>query len=223
MKYTEKKKALVLRKRGESLKSIASQLGVSKSSVSTWVRDVPLSMEQLKFLGQKGFTSEAIEKRRMTRNANEKTKRDKVMLEGARNIRALSKNDLRIVGLCLYWGEGGKTIRGMARISNSDPAVIKVMMRFFREVCLVEEKKFRGSIHIHSHLESHKAEKYWSTISGIPQSQFYKTYAIPSIASKGKRDTLPYGTFDIYVCSTKLFLEIIGQIEKIKEVLNCKA
>ena len=223
MKYTEKKKALVLRKRGESLKSIASQLGVSKSSVSTWVRDVPLSMEQLKFLGQKGFTSEAIEKRRMTRNANEKTKRDKVMLEGARNIRALSKNDLRIIGLCLYWGEGGKTIRGMARISNSDPAVIKVMMRFFREVCLVEEKKFRGSIHIHSHLEIQKAEKYWSTISGIPQSQFYKTYAIPSIAGKKKRDTLPHGTFDIYVCSTKLFLEIIGQIEKIKEVLNCKA
>ena len=223
MKYIEKKKALVLRKRGESLKSIASQLGVSKSSVSIWVRDVPLSMEQLKFLGQKGFTSEAIEKRRTTRNANEKIKRDKVMQEGAKNIRALSKNDLRIIGLCLYWGEGGKTVRGMARISNSDPAVIKVMMRFFREICLVEEKKFRGSLHIHSHLESHKAEKYWSTISGIPQSQFYKTYAIPSIASKGKKDTLPYGTFDIYVCSTKLFLEIIGQIEKIKEVLNCKA
>ena len=223
MKYIEKKKALVLRKRGESLKSIASQLGVSKSSVSIWVRDVPLSMEQLKFLGQKGFTSEAIEKRRTTRNANERTKRDKVMQEGAKNIRALSKNDLRIIGLCLYWGEGGKTVRGMARISNSDPAVIKVMMRFFREICLVEEKKFRGSLHIHSHLESHKAEKYWSTISGIPQSQFYKTYAIPSTASKGKKDTLPYGTFDIYVCSTKLFLEIIGQIEKIKEVLNCKA
>ena len=223
MKYIEKKKALVLRKRGESLKSIASQLGVSKSSVSIWVRDVPLSMEQLKFLGQKGFTSEAIEKRRTTRNANEKIKRDKVMQEGAKNIRALSKNDLRIIGLCLYWGEGGKTVRGMARISNSDPAVIKVMMRFFREICLVEEKKFRGSLHIHSHLESHKAEKYWSTISGIPQSQFYKTYAIPSTASKGKKDTLPYGTFDIYVCSTKLFLEIIGQIEKIKEVLNCKA
>ena len=60
------------------------------------------------------------------------------------------------------------------------------------------------------------AEKYWSEITNIPISQFYKTYSKPSVASKGKKDSLPFGTFDIYVCDTKLFLTIMGWIEGIK-------
>ena len=84
---------------------------------------------------------------------------------------------------------------------------------------MVEDKKFRGHIHIHSHLDVKKAEQYWSRVSTIPRSQFYKTYTKPSIASKGKKDNLPYGTFDIYVNNTKLFLQIIAQIEKIKKLV----
>ena len=135
-----------------------------------------------------------------------------------KDIRSISERDLRLIGLCLYWGEGGKTNQGSARISNSDPAVIMVMMRFFREICMVKEEKFRGHIHIHSHLEAERAESYWSGISGIPRTQFFKTYTKPSVASMNKKDSLPYGTFDIYVCSTKLFLQIIAQIEKIKQL-----
>lgn len=220
MKRDEKNRALLLRKNGESINAIAQKIGVAKSSVSLWVKDVQLSKKKLQTLRRKGFSSEVIEKRRMKRIANEQIKRETIMLEAGKHISSVTINDLRIIGLCLYWGEGGKTNQGSARISNSDPAVIMTMMRFFREVCLVEEKKFRGLIHIHSHLNKERAEKYWSKVSSIPRQQFYKTYIKPSIASKGKKDNLPYGTFDIYVCNTKLFLQIIGQIEKMKDVLG---
>lgn len=219
MKYLEKQKSILLRRKGRSIKEIARLVRVAKSSVSAWVRNVPLNSKQILFLKKKGFTSEVIEKRRQKRLFNESVKREAIMLEGGREIANISRNDLRLIGLSLYWGEGGKTQHGSARISNSDPAVIKTMMRFFREICLVKEKRFRGHIHIHSHLNAKKAEEYWSKISGIPKNQFYKTYTKPSIASQNKKDTLPYGTFDIYVCDTKLFLRIIGQIEKIKKIL----
>lgn len=219
MKLLEKQKAIALREKGMSIKGIARIIGVSKASVSVWVRDVILNKKQLSILKAKGFSSEAIEKRRQKRLTNEQAKRDAIATLAQKDIKNISRRDLRIIGLCLYWGEGGKTHQGSARISNSDPAVIKVMMRFFREICMVEEKKFRGHIHIHSHLDVEKAEKYWSHASGIPRSQFFKTYTKPSIASKNKKDSLPYGTFDIYVCNTKLFLQIIAQIEKIKKLV----
>lgn len=218
MKLVEKQKAIILRREGRSIKEIALIVGVSKSSASLWVRDIVLSKKQTSILKGNGFSSEAIEKRRQKRLMNEQEKRDAVATLAQKDIKSISLRDLRIIGLCLYWGEGGKTNQGSARISNSDPAVIKVMMRFFREICAVEEKKFRGLVHIHSHLNAKQAEQYWSQVSDIPREQFYKTYAKPSIASKNKKDSLPYGTFDIYVCNTKLFLQIIAQIEKIKKL-----
>lgn len=219
MKFLEKQKAIALRKNGESIKEIAKKVGVSKSSISLWVRNISLSKKQVLFLKLKGFSSTAIENRRISRLTNERLKREAVMFEAGRIIKDVSYNDLRLIGLCLYWGEGGKTQRGSARVSNSDPDIIKTMIRFFREVCLVEKKTFRGQLHIHSHMDAEKAEKYWSKVTGIPRKQFYKTYSKPSIASKSKKDSLPYGTFDIYVSRTKLFLEIMGQIEKLKKLL----
>ncbi len=218
MKAIEKKKAIVLRQEGRSIKDIARIVGVSKASVSVWVRDIILNKKQLNTLRTKGFSSELVERRRQKRLTNEQTKRDAIATLAQKDIKNISRHDLRLIGLCLYWGEGGKTHKGAARISNSDPAVIKVMMRFFREIWGVEEKKFRAHLHIHSHLNAEKAEKYWSRVSGIPCLQFFKTYTKPSIAGRGKKDSLPYGTFDIYVCNTKLFLQIIAQIEKIKKL-----
>jgi Mn-dependent DtxR family transcriptional regulator len=216
MKKAEKIQARILRKKGMSLNDIVRRLGVSKASVSLWVRDIELSVQQKKQLTAHGFSVEAIEKRRVHRITNT-LKRHRVIIDGAKkNIPVLSKQDLLLVGAALYWGEGGKT-KGMARISNSDPGVIRLMMRFFREVLDVPQERFRGEVHAFSHVHVQSTEQYWSKISGIPRKQFYKTYSKPSIASKGKRDKLPYGTFQIYVCDTTIFLTIKGWIEKLAE------
>jgi transposase len=216
MKTQEKKLAVEMRKQGKSMNDIVKELKVSKGSVSLWVRDVKLNREQRKALSLRGFSIDAIEKRRINRLRNEHNKRMLIMEEAKKDIRKPSDYELKIIGAMLYLGEGGKTERGSVRISNADPEVIKIMMKFFRRICMVKEEKFRGHIHIHSHLNVKKAEEYWSKISSIPTSQFYKTYTKPSISSKGKKDSLPLGTFDIYVCDTKLFLTIMGWIEQIK-------
>ena len=43
-------RARVLRKAGFAIKSIEKKLGVSRSSVSLWVRDVPLTKQQIEKL-----------------------------------------------------------------------------------------------------------------------------------------------------------------------------
>ncbi len=51
-KKLEKEKAIELRKEGRSVRSIAKILKVSKSSVSIWVRDIVITIEQRKVLDE---------------------------------------------------------------------------------------------------------------------------------------------------------------------------
>jgi len=206
----EKEKAIGLRLRGRSIKEIAKQLNVAKSSVSLWVRDIKLTPVQLNKLAEKSHTIVAIEKRRATRLNNERAKRQVVLDLAEKEIKKLSLKDLWLIGVMLYWAEGGKTQRGLVRFSNGDPEMIKIMMVFFRRVCKVPEEKFRGYIHIHPHLDHKKAEKYWAAIMGISLKKFFKTYRKVNTSSKNKKDSLPFGVLDIYICDTKLFLKISG-------------
>jgi predicted transcriptional regulator len=218
MKLIEKEKARTLRKRGYSINQIVKETGLTKSSVSLWVRDIVLTKTQKNRLSERGRSIESIERRRLIRLSNEKTKRQIIIDEAKKDYTRISLEELKLIGIILYLGEGGKTERGTARLSNSDPEVIKMMMRFFREICNVPEEKFRGNIHTFAHADVKKTERYWSKISGTPRTQFQKTYIKPSSASLQKRYTLPYGTFGINVCDTKLFLTIMGWIERIKEL-----
>jgi len=219
MKLVEKEKARILRKKGYSINQITKETGFTKSSVSLWVRDILLTKKQMKVLSERGRSIESIEKRRINRLFNENKKRLIIINEAKKDFTYISVDQLKLIGTILYLGEGAKTYRGMVRIANSDFSVIKIMMRFFREVCNVPESKFRGHIYTFVHADVDKTEKYWSKVSKIPRSQFFKTYIKPSSASLQKRNTLPLGTFDIYVCDTKLFLTIMGWIEKIKELI----
>lgn len=209
MKLFEKTKALRLRQSGYSIKEIAAEVGVARSSVSLWVREIQLTEEQSSKLAAKPFTSASVEKRRVTRLANEKEKRLKIIQQAKNEITTITNKDLWLIGVMLYWAEGGKTQR-IVRFSNGDPEMIRIIMCFFRTVCKVPEDKFRGYIHIHPHLDYRSAEKYWSEISNIRLEQFFKTYRKPNISSQNKKNSLPYGVMDVYVLSTELFLRITG-------------
>lgn len=215
MKVDERNKAIELRKNGVAMGEIAERLGVAKSSVSYWVRDIPLTQTQRNKLNAKGHSVDAIEKRRISRLRNLQTKRNEIIESAKIEAETLSTNPLWCVAVSMYWGEGGKT-QNMARIANSDPAVVTLMMKFFREVCLIPEEKFRGHIHTFEHCDVGKTEEYWSVISDIDRKQFFKTYKKQSSASKKKRDTLPYGTFQIYIHDTDFFFRMMGWIEYLK-------
>lgn len=212
MKSKEKEAARRLRSLGYSLKEIVAELKVAKSSVSIWVRDIELTFQQKQTLTEKSLKKELIERRRATRLTNENARRQIIIDFAKEQIKIISDRELWLIGVMLYWAEGGKTQR-IVRFSNSDPEMIKIMMSFFRKVCKVPEEKFRGYIHIHPHLDFKHSERFWSETTGIPLNQFYKTYRKMNVASKHPRDNIPLGTLDIYITSTELFLKIKGWVE----------
>jgi hypothetical protein len=219
MKIIERERARVLRKQGKSMNQIIKETGFSKASVSFWTRDIVLTKAQRNKISKRGRSVESIEKRRLSRLFNINNKRKAIIETAKKDFSDLSPRDLKLIGTMIYWGEGGKTGNWSVRLANSDPLVIRVMMRFFREICKVPEDKFHAHVHTFENADVEKTEKYWSEISGISRKQFYKTYIKPSIASLQKRKTLPNGTLDIYVHNTKLFLTIMGWIEKVSELV----
>ncbi|MBP6974369.1 MAG: helix-turn-helix domain-containing protein [Candidatus Pacebacteria bacterium] len=219
MKQKERKQAIEYRKQGMSILEIANILGVSKASVSLWVRNVVLNSVQKRNLKSRNDMFEVVERRRQTRLKNEDLKRENIIREAEGEIESLDQKDLKIAGVMLYLAEGGKTQRGLVRFSNSNPQVIRLMMNFLSKICNVPAEKFKGHIHTHSKAQALPAEKYWSDITGIDRKSFFKTYIKPSTSSKSLKNNLPFGTFDIYVCDTKLFLRIKGWTNKILQLL----
>lgn len=208
--------AIKLRKSGLSIKSIARQLNAAQSSVSIWVRDVELTETQIAKLRANTHLPEVVERRRQSRLKSELAKRTVIMDHAEAMVGVISKRELWLIGSSLYWAEGAKR-QGMAVFSNGDPKMIVLMLRYFREICKVDERKLRGYIHIHEHLDVKSAELYWQRITGIHKTQFYKTYNKPNKSSKGTRNSLPFGVCDIYVLDAALLLKIKGWISGIYE------
>ncbi len=218
MKAKERKKARALRLQGCSVRAIAQKINCSKSSISTWVRDIsltPKQIEQLRSAQDRGRAKAAnhpnSSKFRWARI------RQQAICNAKKEIPAsFSLNNLKLIGAALYWAEGYTASRNLFIFANSDANMIRLMMFFLKKICKVSPKKLRGGVNIHPHLDILVAQKYWSRISRIPLSQFHRPLLAVSKASKQKRDTLPYGTFRIIVSDVYLCSRIKGYIEGLK-------
>jgi len=219
MKIHEKEHSRKLRRDGLSINHIVKITGYSKASVSVWVRDIVLTKDQRDKVSLNGRSVDSIEKRRVSRIKNEETKSKNILESAKKDFNFVTKSELKLIGISIYIGEGAKSKKGTVGVSSSDPAIIKIMIRFFKEICRVPNEKFRIQVHTFEHANISEVEKYWSQVTSIPISQFYKTYIKTSSASLHKRNTLPHGTIDLTINDSKLRLVILGWIERIKELI----
>src|ERR671913_989361 len=114
-KLVERERARLLRAGGATLAEIVEALGVSKSSASTWVRDVPFTPRT----GRRAA-------RRRGPNALQRAKAaeiERLQEEGRRRIATLTEQQFLVAGVALYAGEGSKT-DGAVRFANSDPRMV---------------------------------------------------------------------------------------------------
>ncbi|PIS17212.1 MAG: hypothetical protein COT59_01910 [Candidatus Nealsonbacteria bacterium CG09_land_8_20_14_0_10_42_14] len=215
-KLEEKLKARFLRKRGLSVKEIQRRLGVSRSSVSLWVREVRLTKRQLRKLylnkktgGLKGSIIAAMNKIRQ-REAITK----KLMEKGIKEVGRLSKRDKFITGIAMYFAEGDKGDKNVS-FSNSDPRAITFMVSWLQNVCRVPKEKFRVSIYLHDNLDEKKAKRFWSRLTKIPLSQFRKSYIVKNNPYRLRKVRHIYGVARVTVSDANLHRKIMGWISGI--------
>jgi len=212
-------KTIKLRKRGKSYREIAKITSVSKSSVSQWCKDLKLPLFAQKILEKKNkWDREVLIKNNLLKAERVRKENKKIRKEAAPEIRTLSKYELLLVGVALYWGEGWKKenpgeYHGIC-FANSDPGMVKLFLLFLRKAIQVPEEKLRVNIHIHPNIDAISAINFWSKTTKIPKERFHITRQI-SRSSRGKRppNSLPYGTLKLDVSGRQKFQQIKGWID----------
>lgn len=212
-----KARAIKLRKRGLSYNEIRKQIPVAKSTLSLWLKDVPLKEEHRQKLYSKkihylSYGSQSQKERRL-REVDEivKKAKDEIQLP-------ISMESYRLCGATLYWAEGSKG-RGL-EITNSDPYLILFMVNWFKKIFDIDPTSLKVHLNIHAEQNEMEIKKFWSNLCNIPLKNFCKTFIKPK--SKGyKKNNLYYGTIKIRVLkSTDMRIRIFGWIQKMLEEGN---
>ena len=156
-------KARELRGQGLDYEEIAAALGVAKSSVSLWVRDLPIPA-RLSYAECRKRSAEGARRYWETERPAREARHAAAREAAAAEIGELTDREILIAGAIAYWCEGAKSKphQPSARVAfmNSDPSLIQFFMRFLDATGTPRtDLAFRVFIHENADVES--AQRFW--------------------------------------------------------------
>jgi hypothetical protein len=164
-----------MRADGRSYREIQAVVGVAKSTLSLWLRDVPLTDDQHRALAQRG--PEAARQNAQSIRANATRRRLRVQAEARDQVTRLSESELFVAGVVAYWAEGSKNkpwrFGTPVKFMNSDPGLIRLFLAWLRLVGVGSDRLI-FSVHIHETADASAAVAFWAGVVGAPESQFGK-------------------------------------------------
>lgn len=212
MKQAEKEKAIEFRKLGYSLGMIAKELNVSKSTASIWVSSVKLTeiqAEKLKNLNPASKEYSGLRTTSLINSNNARIKRLEYQTIGRKEIDKLS---LHLAGCMLYWCEGAKG-RNTVSLSNYDPEVLKLFVKFLRDCFGVADVDFKIRIAHYSDENRVKLENFWLKLLKLPRSCLRNSKTIKS-KPKMKLNRHEFGGCCVLIHKQELVQRIFGSIKE---------
>lgn len=202
---------------GWSYHEIKNELGVSKGSLSSWLHSYPLTLEQLsKYKNDR--ESRRVEKYRNTCERKRQSKLDGYYVQERASLLPLSKREMYLAGLMLYWGEGLKANWSTVSFSNTNPKMIVFVKKWLMGCLGVCDDKLTVRLHLYSDMDITMEHGYWSQALDIPLNQFRKPYIKQSmrigISEKGG---FGHGTCDLTVHNAVLKKRIMMGIKVISD------
>jgi transposase len=163
-----------LRGQGLDYEEIATALAVSQSSVSLWVRDLPVPARLSPAECRRRSAEET--SRYWTAERPARADRRTAISEGAAaQIGELTDRELIIAGAIAYWCEGAKSKphRRSERVMfiNSDPDLIRFFLRFL-DAAGTARTNLIFRVYIHESADVQGAQRFWLAITGATADQF---------------------------------------------------
>jgi hypothetical protein len=200
-KVAEQARARELRADGHTLANIAATLGVSKSSVSLWVRDVEFTPSKRRYGAQRRRNQLHDAKLRQIEELNR---------AGIERIGTLTDEAFVVAGVALYAGEGSKS-EGAVVLPNTDPRIVAFFCAWLRRFFEIDESRLRAKLYLHDGLDLVAAEQFWSQLTAIPRTQFRAPYR--AVADGSIRKTKhEMGCVSVYYCCSRTHRSIMGLI-----------
>lgn len=132
----------------------------------------------------------------------------------------ISAHELSLIGASLYLCEGTKerTLKRGGKIfavefTNIDPRMIRMFLRFLREVIGADETRIKAELFVYPDLDETKLKSFWSKETKIPLNRFQKTISLKQKTSIFRHN--PLGTIKIRYTHKEHFLKIRGIINEV--------
>jgi hypothetical protein len=210
-----KRQVVDLRKQGKSYSDILKVIKVSKSSLSLWLKDVPLTSKQKLNLADR--RKRAVETYRTTMKLKHQNKLESYYNSQAKKLLPLSDKELMIAGLFLYSGEGNKVSRGSLNITNTDPSVVKFSIYWITKSLKVDINKVHIKLHLYSDMDVEESTKYWVKELKIDKKLFRKPYIKKTKRADIDQKGYGHGTCGIWVYDTILKENVMMAIKVITD------
>jgi AcrR family transcriptional regulator len=138
-----------------TIDQLADRLGVSRTTVHYWVRDLPLPTS-----GPGGEWPEAA-RRKGTKAMQAKYRRlrEEAYEEGRRSFSTLAADPTFRDFVCMYIGEGSKRVRNEVALCNSDPAVIRLADRWIKRLAV---NKIGYGLQYHADQDVSALARFWA-------------------------------------------------------------
>jgi len=159
---------------GLDYEEIAGAVGVSKSSVSLWVRDLPIP-ERLSYEECRRRAAEGAHRYWAAERPVRAAARAATCAAAAAQIGPLTDREILMAGAIAYWCEGGKTkpYQRSDRVifTNSAPGLIRFFLRFLY-VTGTPQTSVRFRVYIHEKADVAAAQRFWLDVTGASIDQF---------------------------------------------------
>lgn len=219
-----REEVIKLRLQGCTYGQIKRSLGVPKSTLSDWLRNLPLTDQQMAILikNRQAAKDLAVERFRQTARTKLISRLSKVLETQRGKVLPLSEKELFLAGVFLYWGEGDKR-RGIVAISNTDPRVIKFALYWMTYILKVPKERLCVRLHLYNDMDIAKETNFWSQALNIPTDQFKLPYIKKTTRESVTYKSFGHGTCNLICHNTTLSEKIAMTIKAISEFYGEKS
>ncbi len=212
-----KEKIYSFRRKGLSYRQIESRLGISKGTISYWLRRQNWSIDIQKRLQEKARKNASDRMRLISLQAKKirESNYDAARKEARRTFLEHRNDPLFMACLSIYWGEGDQgTPSSLIRVANTDPSMLRMFRTMFTKYLGIPLSRLRAYLILYEDLNVKDCELYWAKQLGIPTTAFFKSHVI-----KGRHRTkkLPWGVCTLTFSSRQkkeMLLEWLRLIKK---------
>jgi len=210
--------AVVLRRQGKSRRQIKEILGIGNSTLNQLLRGEPLPPERAGpgYAESRRRAAEGVRRYWAAEHAAREAVRVAISTAAAAQVGELPDREILIAGAVAYWCEGAKSkpyrVDEYVRFINSDPALIRLFLRFL-DKSGVSRERVRYRVLIHESADVEAATRYWASVTAAAPHQFNR----PVLKRHTPRTSRPDGNVDYHGClhvsvvkSSGLYRDISG-------------
>jgi len=161
-----KERAVGMRKRGASLRDVAKRLGIPKSTLNYWFRDVQLSdfhRQRLRKRHEMALTKARVEAVKW-HNAQKAARLRMAAIQAAETIAKIDLTNDATAELALallYLGEGAE--KSSTALGNSDPRIVRFFVTLLQRLYGVPLSSIRCDLHLRADQDPEQMIRFWSS------------------------------------------------------------